>query len=206
MCFAVLGCSVQAERFSVTVLSPEGNPVEHAVAALVPLDKSLIPEVSTSTPAVMDQIDRQFSPYVLAIQAGEWVNFPNSDSIKHHVYSFSEAKSFQLRLYKDKPPEPLAFEKPGVVALGCNIHDWMIGYIYVAESPWFGISDTSGEITIEAPQGEYQLHVWHPLMKPADLAREQNVTVATSSQLAWTLQEALHSLTHDHLTDEFDEY
>lgn len=203
---ALLPYISQAESFTIQVLSAESKPVEHAVAALVPIDKSLIPSPQFAEPAVMDQVDRQFTPYVLAIQSGQKVNFPNSDSIKHHVYSFSEAKSFQLRLYKDKPPEPIAFEKPGVVALGCNIHDWMIGYIYVADSPWFSISGSDGKASIEVPKGEYQLTVWHPLMKEADLSRTQNITINDSGKLDWKLQSALHPTSNDSPADEFDDY
>lgn len=197
-----------AAEFSIRVLDPAGQPIPHAVASLTPTDPSVIPKVpATQAPAVMDQVNRQFKPYVLPVQAGQKVTFPNSDSIKHHVYSFSKAKPFQLRLYKDRAPKPLAFEKPGIVALGCNIHDWMIGYIYVAESPWFGKTSPKGETTFEVPEGEYQLRVWHPLMKEADLNRVPVMTINEGKTLEWTLQEPLLSATNqDGPVDEFDDY
>jgi hypothetical protein len=90
------------------------------------------------------------------------VDFPNSDSIKHHVYSFSKAKTFELQLYKELNAEPLLFSTQGSVELGCNIHDWMLGYIFVVDTPYVGKTDMQGNLTLELPDGEYQLDVWHP--------------------------------------------
>ncbi len=121
-------------------------------------------------PATMVQRNRQFMPYVLPVQVGTPVLFPNSDNTRHHVYSFSPAKSFELMLYKGTPSEPVVFDKPGAVALGCNIHDWMVGYIYVVDSPYFGKTAGNGEIRLtDLPAGEYDLRVWHPRLKePVD--------------------------------------
>jgi hypothetical protein len=93
------------------------------------------------------------------------VSFPNRDDIRHQVYSFSPAKRFELRLYKGTPSEPVLFDKPGLVVLGCNIHDWMVGYIYVTDDPWFAVSDATGTLHLDAlPAGRYQVTLWHPQM------------------------------------------
>ena len=92
------------------------------------------PSVKKLPVAVMDQVNKQFLPELLIVQQGQLVNFPNSDNIRHNVYSFSSAKSFQLKLYSGQPKEPIIFDTQGVVVLGCNIHDSMVGYIYVAKS------------------------------------------------------------------------
>lgn len=90
-------------------------------------------------------------------------SFPNSDNIRHHVYSFSLAKRFELRLYQGTPSEPVLFDKPGVVVLGCNIHDWMVGYVYVTNDPWFAVSDAQGKLNLEQlPAGTYTVSLWHP--------------------------------------------
>ncbi len=86
----------------------------------------------------MDQVNRQFSPYVLAIQTGTRVLFANNDSVAHQVYSFSPPKHFELALYHGKPREPVLFDRPGIVTVGCNIHDNMVGYLYITDAPWFG--------------------------------------------------------------------
>jgi hypothetical protein len=110
----------------------------------------------------MDQVNTQFFPHILAVQKGTQVRFPNSDSIKHHVYSFSPAKVFELQLYKGLQADPLLFSKNGAVELGCNVHDWMLGYIFVVDTPYFTKTNANGEALISVSKGDYVLQVWHP--------------------------------------------
>ena len=111
----------------------------------------------------MDQRARQFAPTVVPIQAGTDVLFPNSDDVRHHVYSFSYPNAFELKLYHGEPSEPVRFDDAGIVVLGCNIHDGMIGYLQVVDTPWFATSPASGTARIaNAPVGAYTLRVWHP--------------------------------------------
>lgn len=145
----------------VYVQDQNGKAVENAYvgvpgAVAVPAD----------TPAVMDQVDVSFVPHVLVVDRGQAVVFPNSDKIRHHVYSFSKPKQFEIKLYEGVPEEPIVFDQAGVVVLGCNIHDGMLGYIFV--SPWaiYGVSDASGKLSFaDDPQ---QLSVWHPWMESID--------------------------------------
>lgn len=122
--------------------------------------------------ANMDQREQKFAPHVLAVHTGTQVRFLNSDNIRHQVYSFSTAKRFELRLYEGTPTDPLLFDKPGVVVLGCNIHDWMLGYIYVTDDPRFGVSDAQGRVRLDdLPAGAYHVTLWHPQlaqMQPLD--------------------------------------
>ncbi len=155
---------------AVTVVSAQGEPLPGAVVTLEPLDHE--PDAQPAA-GVMDQIDRQFSPYILVVQRGAAVTFPNSDSIKHHVFSFSAAKTFELRLYDQQSPEPLLFDRAGEVELGCNVHDWMLGYIYVADTPYFARTDASGRATLAAPEGRYRIGVWHPRIQDAGTDLEQ---------------------------------
>ncbi|SDQ01910.1 hypothetical protein [Ectopseudomonas guguanensis] len=136
-----------------------GQPLADAVITLRgPLEAPEAPP-----PARMDQRDKQFRPHVLAVRTGTLVSFPNSDDIRHHVYSFSPAKRFELRLYQGTPSEPVLFDQPGLVVLGCNIHDWMLGYIYVTDDPWFAVSDEQGRAAIAGlPAGRYVVTLWHP--------------------------------------------
>lgn len=115
--------------------------------------------------AVMDQRNSAFAPGVLAIEAGTAVAFPNSDTVQHQVYSFSAAKPFELPLYSGTPPAPVVFDQPGVVVVGCNIHDWMIGHIVVLDTPYFGKTGADGRLRLEAPPGRYQLRAWHPRLR-----------------------------------------
>ena len=112
--------------------------------------------------ATMDQRDRTFVPYVLAVQTGTSVNFPNSDDVQHHVYSFSAAKTFQIKLYAGVPHAPIVFDKPGVAVLGCNIHDGMIAWVVVSDTPLWARSGAGGHAKVaDVPPGGYELHVWH---------------------------------------------
>jgi len=113
--------------------------------------------------AAMDQRDQRFAPHVLAVHTGTQIKFPNSDDIRHQVYSFSPAKRFELRLYGGTPSDPVLFDKPGLVVLGCNIHDWMLGYVYVTDDPWFGVGNGKGVLTLgDLPAGHYVATLWHP--------------------------------------------
>lgn len=126
----------------------------------------------------MDQIDKEFVPLVVPVQVGAAVSFPNKDNIRHHVYSFSPAKRFELKLYSGVPAKPVVFDRPGPVTLGCNIHDWMVGYIYVVDTPWFGKTSADGVASFELPAGDYVVKVWHPWMKAEPAAQHASVTGA----------------------------
>src|SRR5688572_25795056 len=148
-------------QLQLTIIDDKGQPLKDAVAALVPVQKTDYTGVPT---ALIDQRQNMFVPGVLAIRVNTQVKFPNSDDVRHHVYSFSPAKRFELRLYHGMTAEPVLFDKPGTVVLGCNIHDSMVAYIYVVETDYFAISDVQGKISINAPAGKYQLQIYHPQM------------------------------------------
>jgi plastocyanin len=147
---------------AVTIQKRDGKPLPGAVVNIEPEG------VQSSAPAIhaiMDQVNLAFVPDVLVIPVHSTVQFPNSDAVSHQVYSFSNARRFQLPLYRGKPYPPVQFDQPGVVTLGCNIHDNMLGYIVVSAAPYFGRSDERGEFSVpELPAGRYTVRVWHPLL------------------------------------------
>jgi plastocyanin len=160
-CALLIGSQAGAANLQVQLHDAQGQPLANTVVTLQGPQGAL----ASPAPAIMDQVQRQFLPTVLAIRSGTRVSFPNRDDIRHQVYSFSPAKRFELRLYKDTPSEPVLFDKPGLVVLGCNIHDWMLGYIYVTDDPWFAVSDAAGKLQIDdLPAGRYQVTLWHPQM------------------------------------------
>lgn len=179
----------QAGRLEALVSDPGGAPVENAVLVLHGGNPSSAPAADGT--GVMDQRDKQFAPPVIAVRSGTAVSFPNSDDIRHHVYSFSAPKPFELRLYEGTPTEPVVFDVPGVVVLGCNIHDWMIGHIYVTDSAWFGVTDAGGRLLIaDLPAGEWRLSLWHPWLSgepPAPVS----VTVSANAPAVLRLQVAV---------------
>lgn len=166
-CLLACAASASAADFSARVTDKNGKALSGAVLTLQgPPGKAAV-----SLKANMDQRDQEFSPRVLAVHTNTEVKFPNSDNIRHQVYSFSPAKRFELRLYSGTPSDPLLFDKPGVVVLGCNIHDWMLGYIYVTDDPWFAVSAEDGTVNFDQlPAGHYSATLWHPKvldMQPA---------------------------------------
>ena len=145
------------------VTDQTGKPVLDAVVSLMPLGG---PPALRPTPAVMDQVNKEFVPSVLPVVVGTAVSFPNRDNIRHHVYSFSSAKKFELPLYAGLPAEPVTFDKEGFVTLGCNIHDWMIAYVAVLPTPYFRVTADDGRATLNGlPPGQYSIAVWHPLLR-----------------------------------------
>jgi hypothetical protein len=129
----------------------------------------------------MDQQANTFVPHILVVQKGTSVGFPNHDSVSHHVYSFSPAKTFELGLYKGNTPAPVIFEQPGLVVLGCNIHDGMLGYILVVDTPYFAMTDERGGVTFDRlPEGEYTVNVWTPRARPNQLPAAVAVDVAAT--------------------------
>jgi plastocyanin len=139
--------------------------------------------------AVMDQIALAFKPDILVIPVGSSVQFPNGDSVSHQVYSFSAAKKFQLPLYRGKPYPPMRFDQTGVVTLGCNIHDYMLGFIVVTDAPYFGMTDASGNFVVaELQAGDYDVSLWHPRARDNDTNLKRQVRVEQSSSPALAFQ------------------
>lgn len=158
---ALMSSAAHGAQLSLNLVDAKGAALNDAVVALLPatpIDYNGLPS------AIMDQRKNMFVPGVLAIRVNTQVRFPNSDDVRHHVYSFSPAKKFELRLYHGMTAEPVVFDKPGTVVLGCNIHDSMVAYIYVVETEYFALSDAQGRVTINAPAGNYELQVQHPRM------------------------------------------
>lgn len=175
-----------AATFEAAFRDSRGAPAEDTVAWLMP-KSGAAPAVKRD--AAIAQKDKTFIPLVTVIQAGTPVQFPNRDPIRHHVYSFSTPKPFEIKLYAGTPVAPIVFDKPGEVVLGCNIHDHMLAFVYVVETPWFAKSGRDGVARIEnVPPGEYVLHVAHyrqaAPVAPAPLTvREENAPSAITLSL-----------------------
>ena len=165
-----------AATIEAGVKDEKGKAVDEAVVYLTSPPGTVAAQPKLAT---MDQWDKEFIPYVLAVGTGTPVNFPNRDNIRHHVYSFSSPKKFELPLYIGTPSSPLLFDKPGIVVLGCNIHDWMLAYVYVLTTPYFAKTGAEGRARIvDVPPGAYEVRVWHPRQKAASESTGQKVTLA----------------------------
>lgn len=164
---ACMATAASAAPLNIQMHDQNGAPLADAVVTL----QGPVGLPAGALKADMDQRAQQFAPHVLAVHTGTSIKFPNSDNIRHQVYSFSPAKRFELRLYEGTPSDPVLFDKPGVVVLGCNIHDWMLGYVYVTNDPRFGVTDAQGQLTLDTPAGVYHATLWHPQaagMQPVD--------------------------------------
>jgi len=161
---------------TLTVTVDDGSaPV---VDAVVSLHSAAAVVAASAGEADLDQRDNQFTPQVLPITAGTRVRFPNSDRVRHHVYSFSPIKRFELPLYSGSPATPVQFDQAGVATLGCNIHDWMIAHVVVLDTPWFGKTGADGQTRIEAPAGDYRLRVWHQRLPTGSGPSERKFVLA----------------------------
>jgi plastocyanin len=168
---ALVQAPVQAGTITVTALQRDGKALAGAVVTVEAISPTLPPPAPTR--ATMDQVDLTFVPDVLVVPVRSTVQFPNSDVISHQVYSFSSARRFQLPLYRGKPYPPVSFDEPGIVTLGCNIHDNMLAYIVVTTANYFGRTDAHGKWSgPNLPSGKFRVRLWHPLLnETADIER-----------------------------------
>lgn len=177
--------SASAAELRVIVHDSNGAPLDQAV---VIVDAGLGRDTARST-AVIDQVNRMFVPHVSVVRTGTAVSFPNRDDIRHHLYSFSEAKTFELPLYKGTPAEPVIFDQAGIVTLACNIHDWMLGFVYVTDSPSFVVTGEDGRADFVLPeQSKYRVTVWHPSLGPETVGRVSEVPSAGEASLTLRME------------------
>jgi plastocyanin len=180
MMFAILGaCVVNASPVTVQVATSSGDAAIDAIVVFDPLDSpppAPAPAPGTAATAVIDQVNKRFVPHVSVVRTGTSITFPNSDHIRHQVYSFSSAKTFSLKLYAGSPKVDVVFDKPGLVVLGCNIHDTMVAFVGVVDSPYFAKITDTGAVTLDLPAGHYRMRIWHPNLAAVTQA-PQEVTV-----------------------------
>jgi plastocyanin len=192
--FAIDVAYAQTAEIAAIVHDEKGSPVAEAVVVAVPADagaRAAGKAIERPRAAVVDQVDKEFTPKVTAILVGAAVTFPNHDDVRHQVYSFSPAKRFELPLYAGVPAEPVVFDKPGVVVLGCNIHDWMVGYVYVSESPYFAKTGKDGKARLaELPPRVYVVRVWHPQLDAAEETTRKDIDASRPGRVdaAWTVK------------------
>ena len=181
---ALCACAANAASIEVRVRDAAGAPVADAAVYAVPASG---PADARNPKAVaIEQVDREFIPYMTVVQTGTPVSFPNRDPIQHHVYSFSPAKPFEIKLYTGNSPEIL-LDRPGLVTLGCNIHDWMIGYVVVVPTPYFGRTDPSGIARLELPGGNYEVRTIHPNQRAAASPQSLALEASTAATAGFVL-------------------
>ena len=170
-----------------------GKPLDQAVVYLESAEARR--QVRPLQGVTMVQQKKQFVPAVLVATVGTEVQFPNLDAVRHHVYSFSPTKKFEIKLYKGKEAQPVLFDQPGVVLLGCNIHDNMVGWIVVVDTPYHAQTGVDGAVPgrvrlDNVPAGSYQLRVWHPRQPIGEPAVQQTLQVPATGEVAATVRMA----------------
>jgi len=175
----ILGASpAQAGRLVIEVVDTSGHPVADAVVSLSPMPGTTSRTIAPATRYV-DQKDEMFHPYVTALHPGDSVIFRNSDNTRHHVYSFSDMVKFEYMLGPGESSPALSMKGPGNAAVGCNIHDQMLTYLYVTKYPEMATTDAQGRASIDGViAGQYRAHAWHPQLRPGVTLPIQGVTVS----------------------------
>ncbi|MDR5791207.1 MULTISPECIES: methylamine utilization protein [unclassified Caballeronia] len=173
----------------VQVVDQAGAPVPDAIVYALPVNGK--PPATKPASAVIDQIKRRFVPMVSVVQTGASVAFPNKDNIEHDVYSFSPPKRFELNLYHGIPANPVVFDKPGLVVMGCNIHDSMVAYLLIVDTPWFAKTDAHGAATIDnLPADAYKVIAWHFRQSDPNAQPTQKVNADGAVKFALQLRPA----------------
>lgn len=173
---ASLSSLANAATVTVMVLDTAGRPLSNAVVSLKPAAFHGGPRFAF--PTEISQRDIQFTPALAVVPVGTRVRFPNFDKVRHHVYSFSRAKKFELKLYGRDDTRSVLFDRPGTVSLGCNIHDQMNGVIRVVDAPFAAVTNSAGKVSIaNVPAGLAQLVVWHPRARLRDNESHGTLTI-----------------------------
>lgn len=173
LCLATAGAS--ASGVAVHVADLAGAPLPDAVVYLEAEPGQNLPKPLKT--AEIEQKGLKFLPLVTVVQTGSRIEFPNNDKVRHHIYSFSPAHKFDQKLYSGTSATPQIFDKAGIVVLGCNIHDKMVAYVRVVDTPYHGKTDAAGIVRVDAPAGKYVLKVWHFNMAGGGQPAEQALLV-----------------------------
>lgn len=178
---SVIAIPCQAASIVATVTDERGQPLLDAVVSIEPAGITRIAATDRLATATIDQSDEAFVPGVVVVQRGGSVQFHNSDLTRHHIYSFSPIKQFEF-IQKPGDTTPVLFDKDGVAAIGCNIHDNMVAYVYVTTAPRAAVTDNMGKAEInDLPAGGFIATVWHSRLRPKSVPPPQSVTLETSS-------------------------
>lgn len=172
---AALAPAARAGDVVFLVVDAKNRPVADAVVTAYPPGLKA-DQIRFSWPQEMDQRNLRFDPFVLVVPVGANVSFPNRDPVRHHVYSFSPTHPFELKLYGKDETRSVRFDKAGVVALGCNIHDGMVAFIKVVDTPFAAKTDDKGQAVLKGlPAGQVQVRIWHPYMRASHNEIERTV-------------------------------
>lgn len=179
---------VLAGDLNLKLVDAAGRPVSDAVVSVRPAGGIPSDPIRFPWPTTMVQQNVAFVPHVLIVPVGATVRFPNKDKVRHHVYSFSRPAKFEIKLFGQDETRSYTFKAPGAVAVGCNIHDQMTGFIKVVETPFAAKSDAAGTARITGmATGTAQVTIWHPLLRAKDNELVVNIPIPGSGAASKTV-------------------
>lgn len=177
----LLPLAAAAGALELRVQDSHGAPLPDAVLFLE--SAAARAAVKPLARAEIAQVARSFDPMVSVVPLGTPVSFPNRDTVRHHVYSFSPVKKFEIKLYVGTPAEPVVFDQPGIAVLGCNIHDQMAAWVVIVPTPWYGKTGADGVLRLpNVPAGSYRLRSWHASLPVGAPAADQALLVEGATQ------------------------
>lgn len=182
---ALMPVQAAARDLAIRIADPAGKRVEDAVVMLE------VPQARAAQPGryLITQKDLAFIPLVLVIPVGSTIDFGNLDQVRHHVYSFSPARKFELKLFGHGEKHPVRFDKPGLVAIGCNIHDSMQAFIQVVETPFAAKTAKDGTVVLrDVPPGSFKLRIYHPRLRAPANELALSVDTRTTASLPITVR------------------
>ncbi|HEX3653170.1 MAG TPA: hypothetical protein VHU18_10145 [Rhizomicrobium sp.] len=190
----------RAASLDIQISDTGGRPAANAVVALT-AQNGAAPISRLPVEAVIDQRHETFLPLVTIVRVGGHVIFTNNDTTMHQVYSFSPIKQFEFEMDEGHRSQPVVFDKPGVASIGCNIHDHMITYVYVADTPWAGLTDSKGHAQFaDIPAGNYRVDVWHPQLIPGRPAPSTTLAINGPIKFAFSIPLlAVSPVKHTHM-------
>jgi len=159
----------------------------NVVVWITPLDRSTTLSAdkpsARPTPQII-QRNKTFEPHILVVEVGTVVEFPNKDPFFHNIFSLFDGKRFDLGLYEAGSSRMVRFDRPGVSFLFCNIHPEMSAAVVAVETPYFGISNAKGHLTIPGvPDGRYELNVWYERSLSEDLKKlSREIAISESAR------------------------
>lgn len=187
----------------IVVHAHQGQALENMVVYLEPLEGQVL--AHSSQEIVIGQLDKSFTPYISVSQVNANVTFVNQDDITHHIYSAGSNNKFSFKIRAGQTNAATKFTHPSEVAMGCNIHDWMSGYLLVVNTPYFGKTDSQGRVSFKlAKQGKYNIVLWHPQMQSENNRMSKQAAIVANSVFSFTLERAMAEMPLRESDDDFD--
>ncbi len=204
----LLCAQAQAAQVTVKVSADNSQPLADMVVYLTPVAGIENLPVNQAQ-VVVGQQEKKFSPYVTVVQKGQQITFENADDITHHIYSVSGKNSFDFKIQAGQSLQSSPMASAEEVAMGCNIHDWMSGYLLVVDTPYFAKTDINGQAAVDINNaGEYVLSVWHPQLDEPNNIVEQRILIELDKAQTHTwqvqLKSALLAIPSQENEDDFD--